>query len=65
VRAFLLARITQVRGEGMIEGFAVNVLGVRRKVCLHRRRQIAIGTVWHGMAEIKIVRVSTPLAPDE
>src|SRR6516165_5479052 len=41
-------RIAHVRREGMIEGLAVDVLGVRRKVCLHRRWQIAVGTVWHG-----------------
>src|SRR6516162_109491 len=48
VRGLLLARIAYVRREGMIEGLAVDVLGVWRNVCLHRRRQIAVGTVWHG-----------------
>jgi hypothetical protein len=36
-----------VRREGMIEGLAIDVLGVRRKVRLHRGRQIAVGSVWH------------------
>jgi hypothetical protein len=48
VRALLLVRITRVRREGMIEGLAIDVLGVRRKVRLYRSRQIAIGSVWYG-----------------
>src|SRR6516165_8630167 len=31
-----------------IEGLAIDVLGVRRKVRLHRSGQIAVGTVCHG-----------------
>ena len=46
MRGLLLARIAHVRCEDMIESLAVNVLGVRGKVCLHRRRQITVGMAW-------------------
>lgn len=42
MRSFLPARITDMRREGMIEGLAVDVLGMRRKVRLHRSRQVAV-----------------------
>ena len=58
MRGLLLARIAHVRCEGMIESLAVNVLGVRRKVCLHRRRQIAVGPVWHGRHRGGAIRAS-------
>jgi hypothetical protein len=48
VRALLLVGITRVRREGMIEGLAIDILGVRRKVRLHRSGQIALKA--YGMA---------------
>src|SRR6516225_1930695 len=48
VRRFLLARIAAMRGEGMIESFAIDVLGVRRQMCLYRSRQIIVRSIWHS-----------------
>jgi hypothetical protein len=36
-----------VRGIGVIEGLAIDVLGVRRQVALHGGGQIEIVTIWH------------------
>jgi hypothetical protein len=45
---FLLPGVTGMRGEGVIEGFAVNILRMVRQMVADRRRKIDIGTVWHG-----------------
>ena len=47
MRRFFLARITGMGCEGVIEGFAVDILGMRRKVRLHRHRQIFVSSVGH------------------
>src|SRR5208337_4344357 len=49
MRRFLLPRITHVSGEGVVECFPVDVLGVRGQVCLHRSRKVVVCPVWHGL----------------
>src|SRR5262249_59739594 len=46
----------------MMEGLAIDVLGLRRKVRLDRSWQIAVGTVWHGVTSP--IRPSAGLATD-
>jgi hypothetical protein len=43
----LLARIALVRSERVIEGFAVDVLGVRGQVMLDGQRKVLVGAVRH------------------
>ena len=47
MRAFFLATLTGVSGEGMVEGFPVDILRMRRKMVTHGIRQIGIGAIWH------------------
>ena len=39
---FFLARIAAVRCERVIEGLAIDVLGVRRQVVTNRRRKVFV-----------------------
>jgi hypothetical protein len=47
MRRFFLARITGMGCEGVIEGFKVDILGMRRKMRLHRHRQIFVASIGH------------------
>lgn len=42
MHGFLLPRIARMGGEGVIEGFPVDVLRMRREVACDRRRQIVV-----------------------
>ena len=44
----LPARIVRVRGKGVVECLAVDVLGMGRQVRLHRSGKIVVGQIWHG-----------------
>ena len=44
----LLPYVAGMRGESMVEGFAVNILGMVREVVADGRGKIDIGAIWHG-----------------
>jgi hypothetical protein len=44
----LLPAIPCMRGKSVVEGLAIDILGVVRKVVANRRRKIDIGAVRHG-----------------
>lgn len=44
----LLPEIVLMGSEGMVEGFAIDILRVVRKVVANRRGKIDIGAVGHG-----------------
>jgi hypothetical protein len=60
VRRFLLTRVAGVGREGMVEGLAVDVLGMRRQMPLHRDRKVAVAPVRHDRPA-----VSTRIPPAE
>ncbi len=48
VRGLFLPEFTCMRGVGMIEGFAIDVLGVIGQMSPDRCRQIGICSIWHN-----------------
>lgn len=47
VRGFFLPDVAGVRREGVIEGGAIDVLRMGRKVVADRCGKVGIGAVWH------------------
>ena len=45
---FFLAWLPAMRGEGMVERLAVNILGMMRQAVANRCRQIIVGVIGHG-----------------
>lgn len=59
----LLSGIPGMRGECMIEGFAVDILTMRRKMPSHRRGQVFVAAVWHRQRYDTIVLLKTQPTP--
>jgi hypothetical protein len=51
MRRLFLAQFGDMRGKGVIEGLAVDGLGVRRQMGLDRRGKIAVGSIGQGCSQ--------------
>ena len=62
MRALLAIDLAGMRGISMIEGIAVEVLGLRRQVIAHRCRQIEIVAIRHvTVVPASLVQVAKPV----
>ena len=48
VRDLLLPHVAAMRGKGMIEGLAIDILRMRGQVAANRRREVGVGAIWHA-----------------
>jgi hypothetical protein len=51
MRRLFLAQFADMRGKGVIEGLAVDILSMWRQMGLHRSGKVAVGSIGHGYSQ--------------